>query len=119
MVADYVLQYNGSAFPTLFAMAMDYLPIQASAVPCERVFSSSAETDTKKRNRISPLLMEVLQMLKFHLKKERLNFMEGWLTAEKEMSKIEPEEGLLQKLLDPSFQDAMEDVMESINSYED
>ncbi len=27
-------------------MAMDYLPIQASAVPCERVFSSSAETNT-------------------------------------------------------------------------
>ncbi|OJA20567.1 hypothetical protein AZE42_14066 [Rhizopogon vesiculosus] len=44
-------EYNQSAFPTLFAMAMDYLPIQASAVPCERVFSSSAETDTKKQNR--------------------------------------------------------------------
>jgi hypothetical protein len=58
---------------------MDYLPIQASAVPCERVFSSSAETDTKKQNRISPLLMEVLQMLKFHLKKEHLNFTDGCL----------------------------------------
>jgi hAT family C-terminal dimerisation region len=53
---------------------MDYLPIQASAVPCERVFSSSAETDTKKRNRIKPELMEALQILKFALKKERLNF---------------------------------------------
>jgi hypothetical protein len=55
-------------------MAMDYLPIQASAVPCERVFSSSAETDTKKRNRIKPELMEALQILKFALKKDRLNF---------------------------------------------
>jgi hypothetical protein len=53
---------------------MDYLPIQASAVPCERVFSSSAETDTKKRNRIGPELMEALQVLKFALKKSRLNF---------------------------------------------
>jgi hAT family C-terminal dimerisation region len=53
---------------------MDYLPIQASAVPCERVFSSSAETDTKKRNRINPELMEALQVLKFALKKSRLNF---------------------------------------------
>jgi hypothetical protein len=53
---------------------MDYLPIQASAVPCERVFSSSAETDTKKRNRIKPELMEALQVLKFALKKSRLNF---------------------------------------------
>jgi hypothetical protein len=53
---------------------MDYLPIQASAVPCERVFSSSAETDTKKRNRIKPELMESLQVLKFALKKDRLDF---------------------------------------------
>jgi len=53
---------------------MDYLPIQASAVPCERVFSSSSETDTKKRNRIKPELMEALQILKFALKKDRLDF---------------------------------------------
>lgn len=119
MVTDYAPQYNQSAFPTLFAMAMDYLPIQASAVPCERVFSSSAETDTKKRNRISPLLMEALQMLKFYLKKERLNFTEGWLTSEKEMSVTEPEEDLLKKLLNPAVKDAMDKVIESINSYED
>ncbi|KAJ8582643.1 hypothetical protein M405DRAFT_749939, partial [Rhizopogon salebrosus TDB-379] len=83
------------------------------------VFSSSAETDTKKRNRISPLLMEVLQMLKFHLKKECLNFTNGWRTSEKEMTEIMPEEGLLQKLLDPSFHDAMDQVMQSISAYED
>ena len=51
---------------------MDYLPIQASAVPSKRVFSSSAETDTKKCNRINPVLMEALQMLKFALKRDRL-----------------------------------------------
>jgi hypothetical protein len=53
---------------------MDYLPIQASAVACERVFSSSVETDTKKRNRIKPELMEALQVLKYSLKKDRLDF---------------------------------------------
>jgi hypothetical protein len=57
------------------------LPIQASAVPCEHVFSSSVETDTKKCNCISPRLMEVLQMVKFHLKKDRLNFTHGWVTS--------------------------------------
>ena len=66
---------------------MDYLPIQASAVPCERVFSSSKETDTKKRNRINPMLMEALQMVKFILKKERLNFTSGWMTSEANMTK--------------------------------
>lgn len=44
---------------------MDYLPIQASAVPSEHIFSSSSQTDTPQRNRILPILMESLQMLKF------------------------------------------------------
>ena len=73
-------------------MAMDYLPIQASAVPCECVFLSSAETDTKKRNRLSPLTMEALQMLKFYLKKERLHFMRGWVMSKKQMAINKSEE---------------------------
>ncbi|KAJ3516314.1 hypothetical protein NMY22_g14239 [Coprinellus aureogranulatus] len=44
---------------------MDILPIQGSAVPCERVFSSAKETITPRRNRIRPKLMEALQMLKY------------------------------------------------------
>jgi hAT family C-terminal dimerisation region len=108
---------NGSTFPTLFKMAMDYLPIQASAVPCERIFSSSAETDTKKRNRISPLLMEALQMLKFYLKKERLNFAESWVTPESQMTEDDPDEGcdLLDNVLkDVGIQDALDSIMRSI-----
>jgi hAT family C-terminal dimerisation region len=68
---------------------MDFLPIQVSSVPCERVFSSAAETDTKKRNRISPALMEALQMLKFLLKKKRLDFTAGWKTSEVAMLGLE------------------------------
>jgi hypothetical protein len=115
---DRLFQINSTAFPTLFAMAMDYLPIQASAVSCERVFSSSAETDTKKRNRISPLLMESLQMLKYHLKKERLSFTEGWSLSEKELIEDAPEEDMLRKLLGDNYQDAMDRIMQSINDYE-
>ncbi|KAI6018096.1 hypothetical protein BKA83DRAFT_4006612, partial [Pisolithus microcarpus] len=62
----------------LFAITMDYLPIQASLVPCERVFSSSAETDMKKQNWIGLILMEALQMLKFHLKQEHIDFLVNW-----------------------------------------
>lgn len=65
---------------------MDFLPIQASSVPCERVFSSSAETDTKKRNRISEDLMEALQILKYSLKKEDLNFTDQLLTSVEELA---------------------------------
>jgi len=70
---------------------MDYLPIQASAVPCERVFSSSAETDTKKRNRLRPELMEALQVLKFALKKGRLDFTAHLQVPEHSMTRDGPD----------------------------
>ncbi|KAN0118276.1 Ribonuclease H-like domain containing protein [Russula decolorans] len=81
-------EINKTEFPTLFAIALDYLPIQASSVPCERVFSSAKETDTVKRNRIHPVLMEALQTLKFSLKKERFNFTSGWQTAPSKMKRM-------------------------------
>jgi hypothetical protein len=112
-------QANQATFPTLFSMAMDYLPIQASAVPCERIFSSSSETDTKKRNRISPLLMEALQMLRFHLKKDRLNFTAAWMTAEKQMTEDDPDKDLLSELFGDNFQDGLDSVIRSINNDED
>lgn len=57
---------------------MDVLPIQASAVPCERVFSSAKETMASRRNHISPNLMEALQLLKFTLRNGRsLDFTSG------------------------------------------
>jgi hypothetical protein len=83
------IQINRTEFPTLFRIALDYLPIQASSVPCERVFSSAKETDTPRRNRIHPALMEALQMLKFSLKKERFNFTGGWQTALSDMKRTE------------------------------
>jgi len=58
---------------------MDILPIQASSVPCERVFSSSKETITARRNSLSPQLIEALQLLKFSTKQGRgMNFTQGW-----------------------------------------
>jgi hAT family C-terminal dimerisation region len=77
---------------------MDYLPVQGSSVPCERVFSSSAETDTKKRNRIKPLLMEALQMLKFYRRKSLLSFTMGLLLEEDDMEEDDHED-LLAELL--------------------
>jgi hypothetical protein len=117
--ADKVLQTNRTTYPTIFAIAMDYLPIQASSVPCERVFSSSAETDTKRRNRISPLMMEALQMLKFQLRKERLDFMTGWKTLREEMIDDDPEEDLLHKVLLANFQDNLDSVIQAIDKHED
>ena len=91
-------------------MAMDYLLIQASDVPCELIFSSSTETDMKKQNRISPLLMEALQMLKLYPKKERLNFAESWVMPESQMTEDDLDKGydLLDNLLkDVRVQDTL------------
>jgi hypothetical protein len=59
------VQENQLRFPTIFAYATDILPIQASAVPSERVFSSAKETTTARRNKLNHELMEALQILKF------------------------------------------------------
>jgi hypothetical protein len=58
---------------------MDILPVQSSSVPCERVFSSSKETITPRRNQISAELMESLQIWK---QDKELNFTEGMGEAE-------------------------------------
>ena len=70
----YNLQSKQDSYATIFAIAMDYLPIQVSSIPCKHVFSSSIETDTKKHNQISPMLMEVLQILKYNFRKCQLMF---------------------------------------------
>ena len=64
--------------------------------------------------------MEVLQMLKFHLKKERLSFMENWLTLEKHLTEDEQDkEDLLCRLLQGNPEDGLDHIMQFINSYED
>lgn len=100
---------------------MDYLPIQATSVPCERVFSSAKDTDTAKRNRISPALMEALQMLKYLLKKERLNFMKGWSTSEEAatsaVSEASKAAGLSSLFVDDP-DTALDALLKSLSSYE-
>lgn len=98
---------------------MDYLPIQATSVPCERVFSSSKETDTAKRNRIDPALMEALQLLKFLLKKERLNFVDGWSTSEAAMSGVRTKPTLdLGSLFEGDTNAVMDNMLNKLSAYD-
>jgi len=78
---------------------MDILPVQVSAVLCECVFSSSAETDTKKHNWISPFLMEALQMLKFTMRQNQFHFMQGWITSQKDMMCVRQDIDFLAQLM--------------------
>ena len=80
---------------------MDYLPIQATSVPCERVFSSSAETITKKRNHLGADLIEALQILKYSAREslaakgnvmdsDALHFTQHLITPMEDMANINP-----------------------------
>ncbi len=71
---------------------MDILPIQASSVPCERVFSSSKKTIIARRNALSPHLVKALQLLKYTTKQGRgISFIEG-LKAAEELAELEKRE---------------------------
>lgn len=59
------LQDLKQQLPRMFSLAMDIIPIQASSVPCQQVFSSGKETMAPRRRHIKPALMEKLQMLKY------------------------------------------------------
>jgi len=63
---------------------MDVLPAQATAVPCERVFSSSKETCTLRRSQLGPTTIEMLQVLKYVYQRERLDFTTGLLAMEED-----------------------------------
>lgn len=69
-----LIQSNQHQFPYLCLTALDILPAQASSVSSERVFSSSKETCTLRRNKIAPIFLEVLQILKYIYRQERLDF---------------------------------------------
>ncbi|KAF5327980.1 hypothetical protein D9758_017672 [Tetrapyrgos nigripes] len=110
------IQDSQACFPTIFHLALDILPIQASSVPCVRVFSLSSDTDTKKRNWISPELNEALQMLKFTLQHGNpLSFTDGTSLEEElavlkqllaeQCDKLEDKKVLIEKLLQMTARD--------------
>ena len=78
------LQKHEHVYPVLFHLAMDVLPVQATAVPCERVFSSSKETCTLRRSQLGPTTIEMLQVLKYLYQQEQLNFTTGILATEED-----------------------------------
>ena len=58
---------NQLNYPTLAAMAKDYLTVQASSVPSERAFSTGVDLVTPDRCSLTGETIEKAQILKFHL----------------------------------------------------
>ena len=67
-ISQFMTQEHCNQYPTILKLVMDILPNQGSAMPCEWVFLSAKETITAHRNKISPELMEALQILKYSVK---------------------------------------------------
>ncbi|KAG8752077.1 hypothetical protein FRC12_012134 [Ceratobasidium sp. 428] len=59
-------------YPLIHRLAMDILPVQASSVSSERVFSSSKLTCTRERGRMSVGTVESLQVLKNSIQRRRV-----------------------------------------------
>jgi hypothetical protein len=62
-------QAHFQEFPTLGAMARDYLSIQATSVACEQAFSVASNTITRTRNRLQPDTSRALLCSKSWLEK--------------------------------------------------
>ena len=88
------MQARETLFPYLYRVALDLLPVQASGVPSERTFSSCKETDTMRRNGLDAAMFEILQVLKYSMKRERLEFPAGWQPAQEEELGIEAPVGV-------------------------
>lgn len=65
MVVSHNFQENKHIFPLLYHIVLDVLLVQASSVPCERVFSSRKDTDMAPRNSMLRKMLEVFQVLNF------------------------------------------------------
>jgi hypothetical protein len=67
----------------------------------------------KKRNRINPVLMEALQMLKFTLKQSHLDFTKNWVMPESFLQDQEPDldEDLLADLLRLDSEDTIDRII--------
>jgi len=85
VIDNKIHQEHEHVFPTLFKVTMSYLAIQGTAIPSERVFSSSAETLTKCHSHLQPKMIEALQMLKYLQWKSRLEWMEKLQVVEDEL----------------------------------
>ena len=77
-------------------MARDYLSIQGAATPVERIWSSAAETDTKRRNRLSPNIFSTLQFFKGAYRRYRRNNL-----SKEEEQKLR--EGVIREMLDEDW----------------
>jgi len=81
-------QDNSQVYPTLGRMALDFLPCQASSVPCKRLFSASKQVATDQCARLGAQHFEELQLMKFAWRQNVVDIA-AWNSAQVEQVDLE------------------------------
>lgn len=90
--------------------------MQASAVPCERIFSSSKETCALRHSLLSASLLEVLQVLKHLYKQDRLDFTSDWIASEDDYSIEKASEAAIHELVASGKCEELIDLLQNMDS---
>lgn len=69
-------------YPTIGRIALDVIPAQGSAVPCEALFSGGKQTTTDLRASLGPERFEELQLLKSPWRENVFDFAKANDTAD-------------------------------------
>ena len=101
--------------PLIFKVALDILPVQASAVPCERVFSSSKEMCVLRRSLLSAGMLEILQVLKHLYKEEHVDFTSHWIANEDDYSIEKATESAIDELISSAKSEELLDLLHSMD----
>ncbi|KZT33249.1 hypothetical protein SISSUDRAFT_993301, partial [Sistotremastrum suecicum HHB10207 ss-3] len=80
---------NACRYPVLARIALDVLPVQASSVPCERLFSAAKHIATDQCSRLGTDKFEQLQLLKFAWRGNLVNHAEENAMYEEEVRATE------------------------------
>ena len=89
------LQSNAFRYPTLSEMAANYLAIQASSVPCERLYFSAGLVDTKQRNRLGSDRFGALEYIKGYFRHVRQVGAQAQMAEEQNRKRVREEETLV------------------------
>ena len=92
---------------------MDVLPVQASSVPCEHIFSSSKETNTLHWSQLSSKMMEMLQMLKFQFWSEQLDFNNNRVSLEGKLSIMDISPDVVEEMISEQRISDLNDLIDS------
>ena len=79
----------------------------------ECVFSLSKETDSHCCSNLSPKMMEILQISKYLIHSDRLDFMDGRLATEEECSVLDVDTAFLEDMISSGRLDELNSIIES------